>query len=435
MESHTKKRPQLLTVDDEPNILKSLRRTLRRCDIDVTVANSGKAALEIMADQQFDVIMTDMRMPQMNGAEFLTEAYRQQPDSKRILLTGYADFKSTVEAINHGGVTTYLSKPWDDNHLIQVIEEAVQIKKLTAQNELLEEITKRQNEELKALNAGLELKVEERTRDIRKTSVMLEQAVEDLTRSYETMVSLLSTTASLRDKAGCEYNEQKRNLASELADLAGLDAHEKKSVEQATELHRIGLLSLPDSILQKPYQELTKNQQARFNQHPEYAEATLMGVAELNDAALFIRHQSEKWDGTGYPDGKIKDSIPMGSRILALSRDYYDLLAGLKTSKKFTSAGALKYVEKKSGTTYDPELVPLLFRAAGKFQADSTPNVSVKLDVARLQPGMALASDLKSGEGMMLLRKDQILTEPLIRKIANLARTSDASFQVSVRGD
>ena len=435
MEATSPQRPQLLSVDDEPNILKSIKRTLRRCDVDVTIANSGKEALEILAGKQFDVIISDMRMPEMTGAEFLAEAYKRQPDSKRILLTGYSDIQSTADAINHGGVSSYLTKPWDDDQLVQVVEEAVKLRNLVAKNESLEEITRLQNEELKTLNAGLEQKVEERTQEIAQASEKLEQAVTDLTDSYDTMVSLLSSTAGLRDETSRKYNEQKLELALAITALANLDEKESGPIKQATELHRIGLLSLPDVILQKPYKLLSEDQRDQFNEHPVYAEAILMGVPELNQAATLIRHQYENWDGSGYPDGMKEDAIPKGSRILSLARDYFDLIGGQFDSKQYPPEEALDHIESLSGTKYDPQLVPLFLQVAKKLGAEKDEADTIVLDVARLKSGMVLAKDLKSEEGMMLLRKGQKLTDPLIRKIANLRRTADASLQVSIKND
>lgn len=432
METTTADRPKLLTVDDEINILKSLKRTLRRCDIDVTIANSGKEALEIMETQQFDVIMSDMRMPEMTGAEFLAEACKRQPESKRILLTGYSDIQSTVDAINNGGVSTYLTKPWDDAHLINVIEDAVRVKQLLSQNASLEETTKRQNEELKSLNSGLEEKVAERTKEIEQASSMLEKAMGDLTSSYDTMVALLANTAALRDKTGCESNEQKQSLALTLAALTKMKTEELHAVEQAMQLHRIGTLSLPDSMLSTPYMAYSDSDKAKFNQHPVFAEATLMGVAELNDAASLIRNQHEHWDGRGYPDGKIKEATPLGSRIIALARDYYDLMSGLLERKKLSSEDALAYIEKESGTRYDPSLVLILVGAIGATNDQQAGKESITLDIVRLRPGMTLAKDLKSPEGMMLLRRNQQLTDAMIQKIANLSRTASADFQVEV---
>ncbi len=432
VETTTADRPKLLTVDDEINILKSLKRTLRRCDIDVTIANSGKEALEIMETQQFDVIMSDMRMPEMTGAEFLAEACKRQPESKRILLTGYSDIQSTVDAINNGGVSTYLTKPWDDAHLINVIEDAVRVKQLLSQNASLEETTKRQNEELKSLNSGLEEKVAERTKEIEQASSMLEKAMGDLTSSYDTMVALLANTAALRDKTGCESNEQKQSLALTLAALTKMKTEELHAVEQAMQLHRIGTLSLPDSMLSTPYMAYSDSDKAKFNQHPVFAEATLMGVAELNDAASLIRNQHEHWDGRGYPDGKIKEATPLGSRIIALARDYYDLMSGLLERKKLSSEDALAYIEKESGTRYDPSLVLILVGAIGATNDQQAGKESITLDIVRLRPGMTLAKDLKSPEGMMLLRRNQQLTDAMIQKIANLSRTASADFQVEV---
>ncbi|MDA0191736.1 MAG: response regulator, partial [Proteobacteria bacterium] len=106
---------RLLCVDDEPNILSALRRLFRQGGYDVVVAGSGAEGLLRMEEGSFDLVISDMRMPEMDGARFLEQVRRRWPDTVRILLTGYADISSTVEAINKGEIYRYLSKPWNDD--------------------------------------------------------------------------------------------------------------------------------------------------------------------------------------------------------------------------------------------------------------------------------------------------------------------------------
>ena len=111
--------PVLLCVDDEPGILKSLQRLFVGQPVRVLLAGSGQQALQLMQTEKVQLIISDMRMPQMNGAEFLAQAAQLQPDCYRILMTGYADLASTVQAINIGKIHRYVQKPWQNRSAVQ----------------------------------------------------------------------------------------------------------------------------------------------------------------------------------------------------------------------------------------------------------------------------------------------------------------------------
>ncbi len=121
----TTKKPSILIVDDEPDVLFSLTGLLRR-DFQVFTAQSGAAAMEVMAEQDVHVIMTDQRMPSMTGTELMGRVRMEHPDAVRILFTGYADTRAVVDAINSGELYRYISKPWDPDDLIEVLREAAQ---------------------------------------------------------------------------------------------------------------------------------------------------------------------------------------------------------------------------------------------------------------------------------------------------------------------
>ena len=135
-----KDKPAILLVDDEPDILHSLIGLLRR-DFTVHTAESGAEALKIMAEHDIHVLMTDQRMPEMTGAELTRQAYHRFPATTRILFTGYADIKSVIEAINSGGLYRYVTKPWDPDELIELLNEAASLyDKETAQQKLTKQM-------------------------------------------------------------------------------------------------------------------------------------------------------------------------------------------------------------------------------------------------------------------------------------------------------
>jgi response regulator RpfG family c-di-GMP phosphodiesterase len=127
----------VLLVDDEPEILYSLKGLLRR-EFNLFTAESGKQALEILGEHPIDVIMTDQRMPEMTGIELMGKVKATYPDAIRIVFTGYADIRAVIDAINNGGLFRYITKPWDPDDLIEVLQQAVQAhNSLVAEKEVL----------------------------------------------------------------------------------------------------------------------------------------------------------------------------------------------------------------------------------------------------------------------------------------------------------
>ena len=181
----------LLFVDDEANILSSLKRLFRPSGYRIFTAESGAAGLEIMAHEPVDMVISDMRMPEMNGAQFLEKVRENWPDTVRILLTGYADIGSTIEAINKGQIYRYISKPWEDNDIVITVRQALERRELEREKARLEELTRVQNEELKELNANLENKVRERTEELRQAMLDLQAAHEKLKKGFMILKKLV----------------------------------------------------------------------------------------------------------------------------------------------------------------------------------------------------------------------------------------------------
>jgi response regulator RpfG family c-di-GMP phosphodiesterase len=171
-----KKPAHILCVDDEPNVLKALRRLFRGGDYVIHLTESGAEGLEVLEQQTIDLIISDMRMPHMSGAEFLAQAATQWPDTVRILLTGYADIESTIAAVNQGKIYSYCSKPWEDDELKALVAKAIEEKRLREERVQLFEIIHRQNAELKDLNNNLEEKVEQRTAQLKTSFRQLDKA-------------------------------------------------------------------------------------------------------------------------------------------------------------------------------------------------------------------------------------------------------------------
>jgi len=144
----------ILVVDDEPDVVQSVKDLLR-LDYKVFGATSPADALKILADNPIDVVMTDQRMPEMSGVEFLQKVRDPHPDATRLLFTGYADISAVIDAINQGNVYRYIAKPWDPDELQTIIREACERHDLIVQRKELTEQLERKNAELEKANAEL----------------------------------------------------------------------------------------------------------------------------------------------------------------------------------------------------------------------------------------------------------------------------------------
>lgn len=413
----------LLFVDDEANILSSLKRLFRPLGYRIFTAESGAQGLEIMARETVDLVISDMRMPEMNGAQFLEKVREKWPETVRILLTGYAEIGATIEAINKGQIYRYISKPWEDNDITLIVRYALQQKMLEREKQRLEELTRRQNEELKELNAHLEEKVMKRTEELRQTMAFLEVAHEKLKKSFVTSVRVFSNLIEMRHPAMVGHARRVAEMARSLAQRMGMGAAEVQDVFIAALLLDIGKIGLSDRLLDKPFAALTVDERAEVVKCPMKGEMALMALEQLHGAARLIRSHRERFDGTGYPDRLSGLSIPLGARILALAEDYDTALMGSAFVKPMKPAEAGLFVQDNKGKRYDPAVVEAFMSELDQTRSASPDAVTeLVLRSDRIRPGMTLSRDLMSRTGEMLLSKEYVLNEQIIEQIRGVER-------------
>ena len=314
----------LLFVDDEESITNSLKRIFRKENFQILTATSGEGGLEVLknAEKPVSLIISDQRMPNMNGAEFLEKAKKINPDAIRILLTGYSDMNAIVDAINKGEIHRYLTKPWNDEDLIMQVRQSLEQVELVAENRRLMELTARQNKELSELNRDLEKKVEERTEEIRKNNNELEKANTSLQKSFFDTIRLMSSLITTLNPPMGKYMSHTAQLSREIAESYGLSKEELDRIEMAGMIHDIGLLGLPDRILDKNPKDMDPNEYKMFSYHPLIASTCLEAIEQLSEVGNIILYHHECYNGTGFPNGLKGNDIPLGSRIIGVVSDY-----------------------------------------------------------------------------------------------------------------
>lgn len=417
----------LLLVDDEENILNSLRRVLRREPYTVLTATGGEEALVIMQQQPVDLVVSDARMPGMDGATLLARIQQQWPDCVRIMLTGYAEIGMTVKAINEGKIYRYISKPWDDDELRLIIRQAFALQHSERERKRLEELTHRQNEELQDLNATLEQRVIARTKESRQAADMLDLAYQELRHGYVTATEVFSSLIAQRLPAKKRPNGRVIALVKAYAEIHQFDEELSRDLAMAAALYNIGKLTWNDELLSSPSDLLPKEQRARYRQYPVIGESLLMALEPLQGAAKLIRHHQERWSGNGFPDQLKEEDIPFGARLLKLAVDFIELQNGLILERRVARDYALKLLKRYAGRSYDPKMAENFVKICIEQKLDvAAEDMDVLMvDTRRLKPGMRLARNLHSNTGMLLLKKDQLLSDVVISKLVAFEATDE----------
>ena len=426
--------PSILLVDDEASILSSLRRLLRPSGYTIHLAESGKAGLEVLEREHVDVVVSDMRMPEMDGAQFLEHVRNRWPGIVRLLLTGYADIGSTIDAINRGQIYRYISKPWDDNDLMLILRDALERRRLQSENERLQALTQAQNAELKELNSGLEQKVQERTRELEQANASLKVANERQKQNFLVSIKTFSGLMELRSGGVAGHARRVADQARKLAAHLGVDAKSQQDIFLAGLLHDIGKIGFSDAMLAKPVPRMNGEEMGLYRKHALAGESALMPLDELKGAAHLIRAHHERFDGQGFPDGLLGLAIPLGARILSVVNDYDGLQIGTLADKLLNRDEALAMLVRSRGKRYDPQVVDAFVELLGGV-AQEPPSRDVAVAAADLQPGMVLARDLVGRDGALLLAADYVLDESLVRQIQNYARREGIALMLHVRGD
>ena len=414
----------LLAVDDEPNILAALRRLFRTTGWRILTAGHADEALELLATEPVNAVLSDMRMPGMDGVQLLERVAQGWPDAARLLLTGQADLRSTIDAINRGRLHRYITKPWNDDELVLTLRQVAERQQLEAEKHALERLTQQQNDELKALNSSLEARVELRTAE-------LAAATDRLKRNYLTSIKSFTALIELRGSAQVGHARQVADLTRRIARAMTPDADTLHDLPIAALLHDIGHIGLSDAVLARPVSRLDRDELRRYRLHPILGEQALLASDDMQGVAPVIRSHHERWDGKGFPDGLRGAAIPLGARILAVADAFEDLRSGRIDGQALSTQGARHAVLAGRGSQFDPAVVDAfesLYAAAPPKPTAAT----VGLRTEELRAGHTLAQNFMSAEGVLLLSAGHELNDDLIERIRSFERKHGLALTLAV---
>lgn len=425
----------VLCVDDEPNILKSLQRLLAGQGFQLLLATSGAEALQLLATRPVDLVMSDMKMPQMSGAELLTEVARLYPTTYRIILSGYADMASTLAAVNQGQIHRYLQKPWHQQDLLTALRDGLDKVALQQRNRELQQQLQLRNQQLEQFNQQLEQRVEERTGLLRQLIRQLQYSQQQLQLDQHSTLKILYNIISSQPLLDGAYAQNVSKLAGSLAQRCGLDKDACEQVALAGLLAELGLLTLPAELIQKPFYQLDLHQRQRYLQHPQQAQLLMAPATHLHAVADMIAHQYERFNGTGSPDQLIGEQIPLGARIVALARDFWGFMLQRIHKEKLNKIKSLQQIKLQLGNYYDPQLVQLLEQLVERMDDALVDHAVHPLTTAKLTPGMQLLQALYNDKAVLLLPEGHVFSHSSIARIRQLEQKTNQHFALLIKPD
>lgn len=362
--------PRVICVDDEPKILSAIGRSLRGA-LDLTMASSGAEALGLLraSPGSFQVVVSDMKMPQMDGITFLSQVRREYPDTVRILMTAFADLDAVVRAVNDGHIFRFLAKPCSTTALLETIRAGV-----------------RQNDLLSA------------------EKVLLEQTLRGSIDALSGVLALASPTLFGR---ACRV----KKLVDLICDEAAIT--DRWQIHVAAQLSQIGRITLPDPTASKLARGelLTAQEAGMVERVPEVTRGVVGQIPRLEGILEILDYTDKNFDGTGRPTDKISgEDIPLEARVLKLAGRVEEL-----QGRGYSAARVRDTLRFETGV-YDPQLLKA-YAAIAELAADQSGPRGVAMHELRI--GMVMAESVRSLSGVLLVAAGQEVGDGLLKRIQN----------------
>ena len=395
----------ILVLDDDPVVLLAITETLEREKYNVQAFSNAREALVAMEQTHFATIISDQRMPEMTGLEFLDKCKHIQSNASRILITGVLTLNTVIEAVNQGEIFRFIAKPWIREEMLATVENAVQRFTLIEANQQLSADTLDLNEKLVSSNAALEEKIcelESKAKVFEKTNQSLE---ENFSHSLEICFRLIEAFHPV-------LGEQTKSVVSICREIAKSDLFTERESEVlvvSSWLYNLGRIGLPRELLTKSLndpQSLNEQEKTLLHHYPVYGQTLAGFVGALEEVGHSIRSHRERFDGQGFPDGYGREMIPAPARHLAVAVGFVECV--------LPKDQALEYIIRESGKSFHPEAVRLFMKSSNLI---NLPKKVLELTLAELEPGMILAKGIYSPSGLLLIPEERRLTQGIIKKI------------------
>lgn len=308
---------KILLVDDEEDNLALLYRTLRQENFDIMQTTSPSEALELIKNNHIDLIISDHKMPQMDGVELLRKSCDIYPHSVRLLVTAYSDPEILIGAINKGKIFRYIKKPWNPTELIMTVQSAVEYRQLKWENDKL---------------------------------------IYDLKELFSGTVNAIIEALDAKDSFTLGRSRRVTFFAAKMVKYFNMSNEDIGKLELAGLLHDIGMIGVPEEILGKT-EALTNEEFEIIKKHVHYGIKILEDIKQLKDVVDIIKYHHEKYDGSGYPYGLKGDEIPLSSKLISIADAYDSMISHRSYRKSLSHEEAMQRLEEQAGKQFDPEVV------------------------------------------------------------------------------
>ncbi len=314
----SEKKYKILIVDDEQDNLQLLYRTLRR-NYEVKMANNPLKALDMLREEEVHCILSDHKMPDMDGVEFLKRTADMYPDTIRLLVTAYSDVDILMNAINYAKIYRYIKKPFSPDDLLHTVQMSLEYFQLKEDNKRL---------------------------------------IYDLKDLFSGTINAIMDALDSKDAYTLGRSRRVAFFASKIISAMNLSKTEKALIELAALLHDIGMIGVQEDILHKTG-TLSEQEKNEIRKHVFYSVKILEDIKQLDKVINIIKYHHEFYNGKGYPYGISGDDIPVGSRIIAIA-DAYDSLVSFRPYRDgLTPEDAIKRIEEKRGEQFDPQILDI----------------------------------------------------------------------------
>ncbi len=352
---------KILVVDDEEAIREVVSTLLGAQGYLCTVAHNGRVALDAFRKDTFDLVLSDIVMPEMDGLKLLGELRREDPDVPVIMVTAMHDISIALEAIRSGAYD-YILKPFEKDQLHMSVRRALDHRQLVLEN--------------RTYQSDLEHLVAERTQQ-------LSIALQDLEQSYDYTLEALGGALDAKDAETEGHCQRVTAFTITIAQAMGVDKGTLRQIARGAFLHDIGKMGVPDQILRKPG-PLTAEEREIMRKHCEIGYAVLQRIPFLKEAAEIVLSHQECYDGSGYPRGLKGEQIPVGARIFAVADTLDAMISDRPYRKALPISAAREEIERFSGRQFDPRVVEVFMAQPPRLWAELHEKIGDPFGLAQL---------------------------------------------------
>ena len=319
--------PAVLVVDDDEGILKAVERTLRRLPVEVLVADSPTAAIQLLGEREVAVVISDYMMPGMNGLELLALTRQRWPRIQGMMMTACDDIRVAADAVNRQLVTSFITKPWETKAFRQAVVDAVE-------------------------------RYRESAPQSPRNALDSQSLAAEMRQQAAAAAFSLARAVDARDRNTHLHSEQVAAFAQVIGRAMGCGEEAIEALRLGGLLHDLGKIGIPDGVLLKPGR-LTDEEFAAVKRHPVIGESIVEPIGLSADIRAIIRQHHENHDGSGYPDGLSGDTISPLARIVHV----VDAYEAMSSARVYRDAQEQDWIREElgrcSGSQFDPRVVEI----------------------------------------------------------------------------